>query len=451
MAISFSGFNGIDFGALIDATITSESAPLNLLKQQQDDIKSKDAAFLSLSGGISTMETQASALIASSLFTSATATSSNTSVGSVTAGSDATSGEYSLHVDKLARGQVTASTTGYAAATDVVADGGSISFTIGGVTTDSINISSSTTLAGLRDAINAQKSDVIASIVNTGTNKKLVISSRSTGEDGAFTINDTLTNSGGPAIAFAVGQSPTSGNSQNAQDAEFTVNGVDFKTSSNTSTDVIPGIALKLTGIGDATVSVSPDYGNVETSLQSFVTTYNQLRQFSAIQNTANSTTGTRGPLSNDPVLRQAVDDLRNTIVSANNNGGKYKYLAEIGVSVDQTGMLQIDETALQEAINTNPEDVQKLLQGADSVKGVFGTMKDRLQNLDGTTGMIKSSRDTITASLRGVADRITATQLRLDVRKQELQKQFAAADQAISKLNSLSGQLSQLGTAKLF
>jgi flagellar hook-associated protein 2 len=150
-------------------------------------------------------------------------------------------------------------------------------------------------------------------------------------------------------------------------------------------------------------------------------------------------------------VLRQAVDDLRNTIVSANNNGGKYKYLAEIGVSVDQTGMLQIDETALQEAINTNPEDVQKLLQGADSVKGVFGTMKDRLQNLDGTTGMIKSSRDTITASLRGVADRITATQLRLDVRKQELQKQFAAADQAISKLNSLSGQLSQLGTAKLF
>jgi len=77
--------------------------------------------------------------------------------------------------------------------------------------------------------------------------------------------------------------------------------------------------------------------------------------------------------------------------------------------------------------------------------------MKDRLQDLDGTTGMIKNSRNTITASLRGIADRIAATQLRLDVRKLELQKQFAAADQAISKLNSLSGQLSQLGSAKLF
>jgi len=451
MAISFSGFNGIDFGALIDATITSESAPLNLLKQQQDDIKSKDAAFVSLSGGISTMETQASALIASSLFTNATASSSNSGVGSVTAGSDAISGEYSLHVDKLAKGQVTASTTGYAASTDVAADGGSISFTINGVTTDSIDISSSTTLAGLRDAINAQNSDVVASIVNTGTSRKLVISSRTTGEDGVFTINNTLTNSGGTAVAFAVGQSPTSGNSQNAQDAEFTVNGLDFKASSNSSADVIPGIALKLTGVGDAILSVTPDYDNVEASLRSFVTTYNQLRQFSGIQNTVNNSTGKRGPLANDPVLRQSVDDLRNTLLAANNNGGKYKYLSEIGVSLDQSGLLQIDETALKEAINTNPEDVQKLLQGSGSIKGVFGTMKDRLQDLDGTTGMIKNSRNTITASLRGIADRIAATQLRLDVRKLELQKQFAAADQAISKLNSLSGQLSQLGSAKLF
>src|SRR5947207_794586 len=131
MAISFSGFNGIDFGALVDATITAESAPLNQLKQQQDDIKSKDSAFSSLSGGISTMETQVSALIANSLFTNATANSSNTGVGSTTAGSEALSGEYSLHVDKLAKGQVTASTNGYAATTGVAADGGSISFTIG--------------------------------------------------------------------------------------------------------------------------------------------------------------------------------------------------------------------------------------------------------------------------------------------------------------------------------
>ena len=451
MAITFSGLNGIDFGAMIDAIIGAESGPLNILKQQQDTIKSKDSAFASLSSGISTMETQVSALGASSLFTSATAESSDTHIGNATAGSEALTGEYTLHVDKLAKGQVTASTTGFAAITDIVADGGSISFTIDGETTDPINVTASTTLADLRNAINAQNSDVIASIVNTGSSRKLVISSRSTGEDSAFTINNSLTNSGGTAMAFAVGQSPTSGNSQNAQDAEFTVNGLDFKTDSNSSTDVIQGVALKLTGVGDAIVSVSPDYSNVVSALRSFVTTYNQLRQFSINQNTVNNSTGARGPLSNDPVLRQSVDDIRNTILSANDNGGKYKYLSEIGVSVDQAGTLKIDETALKEALDTNPEDVQKLLQGTDTVKGVFDLMSDRLKQLDGTSGMIKTSRDTISTSLKGVADRITAAQLRLDVRKQQLQKQFTAADQAIAKLNSLSGQLAQLGTAKLF
>jgi flagellar capping protein FliD len=101
--------------------------------------------------------------------------------------------------------------------------------------------------------------------------------------------------------------------------------------------------------------------------------------------------------------------------------------------------------------MSDSPEDVQKLLQGTDTAKGVFATMKAKLQSLDGTAGLIKTTRDSITSTLRSVGDRITAAQLRLDMRKKELEKQFAAADEAISKLNSMTGQLSQLGSAKLF
>jgi len=187
-AVSFSGLNGIDFSAIVTATINAESMPLNMLKQQQDDIKAKDAALVSLSGGISTMETQADALISSSLFTKSVASSSSTGVGTATSGSDALSGEYTLHVNNLAKSQVTASTSTYAATSEVAADGGSLSFTIGGVTTTSIDITAGTTLLDLRNAINAQKSGVMASIVNTGTSKKLVISSRETGEANGFKV-----------------------------------------------------------------------------------------------------------------------------------------------------------------------------------------------------------------------------------------------------------------------
>jgi len=450
-AISFSGFNGIDFGAIVDAIITAESVPMNILKQQQDDIKSRDSALLSLSGGISTMEAQATALSAGALFTNATASSSDSGVGSATAGSDAVSGEYSLHVEKLAKSQVTASTTGYSTTDAVVADGGSISFTIGGVPTTPIDITAGTSLLNLRNAINAQNSGVVASIVNTGLTRKLVVSSRTTGAADGFTVNDTLTNSAGPALAFAVGQSPISGNSQDAQDAIFTVNGLAFTSTTNTTTDAIPGLAIKLSGEGDAEISVAPDTSSIETSLKSFITTYNQLKQFASIQNTVSGTTGQRGPLSNDSVLRQTLGDLRDTLLSANNNGGKYKYLSEIGIAVDQSGNLQFDEKAYTDAITDSPEDVQKLLQGTDSIKGVFGVMKDKLQGLDGTAGLIKTTRDSITTTLKGVAGRISAAQLRLDMRKKELQKQYAAADKAISKLNAMTGQLSQLASSRLF
>ena len=450
-AVSFSGLNGIDFSAIVTATINAESTPLNMLKQQQDDIKAKDAALASLSTGISTMETQSDALISNALFTNAVANSSNTGVGSATAGSDAISGEYTLHVNSLAKSQVTASTSTYAATSDVAADGGSLSFTIGGVTTTSIDITAGTTLLELRNAINDQNSGVVASIVNTGTSKKLVISSRESGAANGFTINNALTNGTGAALTFAVGQSPTTGNSQNAQDASFNVNGMDFTSTTNTTTDAIPGLALKLSGAGDAVISVAPDRAAIETSLQAFVTTYNQLRQFAITQNTVSAVTGKRGPLANDSVLRQTLGDLRDVLLAPNNNGGKFKYLSEIGIAVDQAGNLKFDQKAYADAIAANPEDVQKLLQGTGAIKGVFATMKEKLQNLDGSAGLIKTTRDSITSSLRTVGDRITAAQLRLDMRRKALEKQFAAADDAISKLNAMTGQLSQLGSAKLF
>src|SRR5678809_1657636 len=162
---------------------------------------------------------------------------------------------------------------------------------------------------------------------------------------------------------------------------------------------------------------------SIETTLKSFITTYNQLRQFATLQNNVNTSTGVRGPLANDSVLRQTLGDLRNVLLSPNENGGKYKYLSDIGITVDQTGNLQIDEKAYTDAVNASPDDVQKLMQGSGSLKGVFGRLKDQLQNLDGTAGLIKTTRDSISTTLKNVADKITSAQLRLDMRKAELQK----------------------------
>jgi len=46
------------------------------------------------------------------------------------------------------------------------------------------------------------------------------------------------------ASPFAAGQSPSSGNTQNAQNATFTVNGLSVSSASNTVTDAVPGVTV---------------------------------------------------------------------------------------------------------------------------------------------------------------------------------------------------------------
>lgn len=445
--INFSGFNGFDFGQIIDVTIQSESRPLQALQAQEKSLKDKDSAFSGLATAIGRMQTQVNSLISETIFSNVDATSSNTDVATVTLGDEAIAGEYSLNVTQLAKGQVTSSTNGYSATSDVAATGGSISFTIDGDTTDPITISASTTLAELKDAINNQSSDVVASIVNDGTNYKLVISSRTTGESNGFTINNSLTNSPGAAVAFAVGQSPTVGNSQDAQDAEFTVNGLSITSALNTVTEAIPGVSVKLADEGAATIEVTADYDTLKETLKTLVTEYNKIREGAVKQNTVDPLTGKRGPLGNDTVMRQAINDVRSVLLGSNANGGRFQYLTEIGLEFTQTGELKLNETTYDDAIGSYASDVQTLFQGTDSVDGVFDDLKSRLDNLDGTAGIIKTTRDTIDTTLKSYRDRIASQQMRLEIRRLELQRMYAAADQAMSKLNSMSSQLQGLGS----
>jgi flagellar hook-associated protein 2 len=442
-AVTLSGFNGIDFNTIINSVMQAESAPLQALQTQQAALQNKDSALVSLNAIIGKLQAPVTSLTSSTAFSNVAATSTDTTVGTVSLGDGGIAGQYDLVISNLARGQMTSSTNGYAAPTDTVATGGTISFTIDGSTTADITISAATTLTELKEQINNQNSGVAASIVNDGTNYKLVISSRETGEDNGFTINNSLTYGGGTVVAFAVGQNATTGNTQNALDAAFTVNGMSITSSSNTVTSAVPGVTVSLLKAGNMSVKVAQDFAAIKESLKTLVSEYNKLRTFSAQQ--------TRGPLGNDSVLRQALSDIKTVLLTSNANGGRYHYMAEIGLEVTQTGDLKLDETKLNTAIDSYSTDLQKLFQGTDSVAGVLDNMKDTLANLDGTAGLIKSTRSAIDTSLKSMRGRIDSQQLRLEIRRQELVKMYSEADRAMSQLKAMGGQLQNLATQSLF
>src|SRR5437870_7680124 len=193
-AVTLSGVNGIDFNQILNVVMQSESLPLAALQDAQTNTQNKDAAFVSLAGIVSSLQTPVTSLTSETALSNVAASSSDTSIATVSLGDGGIVGQYDVSIDHLAKGQVTKSTNGYAATSNTAANGGSISFTINGVTTDNINITSATSLSDLKQQINNQNSGVVASIVNDGTNYKLVISSRATGLSNGFTVNNSLTN-----------------------------------------------------------------------------------------------------------------------------------------------------------------------------------------------------------------------------------------------------------------
>ncbi len=432
--INFSGFNGFDFNQIIDVTIQAESAPLAALQQKESSLRTKDSALGTFGTEVADLLDPVGDLVLGESFNALEAASTDSDVATVTLGDDAIAGTYELNITQLAKAQVTASTNGYTDPTDTAADGGNISFTIGATTTTAITISAATSLTELKVLINDQNSGVVASVVNDGTNNKLVISSRSSGAVNGFTINNSLTNSVDAVVAFAAGQSPSSGNSQDSQDSAFTVNGLSITGTSNTVTDAVPGTSVTLVKAGTASINVTADYDALIEQVKTFITEYNALREFFSKQTRIDSITGQPGALSNDSILRQALSDVKNTILTSNGNDGLYSYLTEVGVEFEQDGTLTLDEERFNTVIDTTVADVQKLFQGDGTVAGVFNDLKSALEGIDNTAGLIKQSRDSLDTSLKKIRDQIIAQQLRLDLRRVELQKMFTAADLAMSR-----------------
>ena len=241
----------------------------------------------------------------------------------------------------------------------------------------------------------------------------------------------------GSAVGFASGQSATSGNAQNAQNAILKVSGLDIESASNTVSDAIPGITMTLIKAGDISVSVKSDYSSIKDHLKTVVAQYNKLRQFFTQQ--------AKGALGNDSVLREVLNDIKSVLLTPNTNGGRYQYLAEIGLELTSSGDLKLDEAKLDAAIGSNPEEVQKLFQGSNGSDGALDALLSTLKTLDGTAGLIKTARDSIQKTLDKFDDRIEQQQRLLEIRRQALMKMYAAADEAISRLNQMNSSIANL------
>ena len=447
--ITFSGFNNIDFGTVLNAIMQQEHAPIDAIEAQQKSLQTKNSAFATLATKLGALKTAAADLSDSDNTDKVSATSSDTSAVGISAGSASVTGRYDVVVSQLAHAQVMQSSTTYTSVDALVATSGVISLARLNDPPIDIPIGGSMSLKSLAEAINrASNSPVNASVVQVSPGQyKLVLTGRSTGTANGFTVSMSSPLGGGQGLAFTdTNGDGTAGDSEddNIQDgtnAQFTVNQVPVTSSSNAVTDVIPGVTLTLRkkGPDPIAIDVAKDNTAAATQVQSFASAVNDLVSF--INDQASAAADGKAGIAGDPLVRSLRASLRSVVMGAQAGTGGFARLAEVGIGFNTSGKITIDQTRLTDALEKSSADVAGLF--ADRFAAIDALVNDYTK----AGGLVADVRKRIDTQVRSLGSRIDGMEAQLEIRRAALQQEFIAADRAMSQLNSQSSSLSQLGS----
>lgn len=157
------------------------------------------------------------------------------------------------------------------------------------------------------------------------------------------------------------------------EDSQITLDGATITRSTNQITDVIAGVTLNLRDEDDAaeiTLNVSRDYDGIKENISNFIKAYNDIIDFVSKQfeYDTEDENAKVPPLFGDASLLTVKSSIRDVIQSGINGlSASYDHLSLIGVNMDKTGKLSIDNTKLDGYLRTNFTDVVNLFTAQGS------------------------------------------------------------------------------------
>lgn len=420
-----------------------ESQPLNVLNQKQSIIQAQISAYGQLKSKVSSFQTAMSELSSLSKFQVFAPESSDEDVLTATADNTAVAGSYDIAVTALAERQKLASGA-YTDSNTVVGEGnltisvGSDSFT---VTIDGTN----NTLSGIRDAVNnaSDNTGVTATIINDDAGSRLIFTSDDPGTSNALTLTvsgdsvGTDTDSSGlSALVYDVGGGVTNLTQVDAAaDATLTIDGFAVTSASNAVQGAIEGVTVNIDKIGTATLDVVRDDEKIKESVQAFADAYNELRDEIDTQRA--------GQLEADSTLLSMESQLLSVLNDGSAiTGSSYKFLVEVGVSVDKEGRMQVDDSDLSSAISTNFNSFANLFAAADEgFAAQFETVANQFLADD---GLIDAREDGLNSQSDRIDDDKDRLERRLVLIEDRIRAQFTALDTLVSSLSATGNFLTQ-------
>lgn len=435
--------SGLDTANIVQQLMSVERASGKGLTTGKAKAQSLLAAFQSLNGLMKSVQDAASALVPSAIlktsaWSSMTSTSSKPELATVTAGTGASAGSLTFTVDKVATaGSVISAGTfaGAALVDDPAGAGFQLSLSVSSGAAEPITVPAGAKLADVAKAINDANLGVKASMVQVSPEQyRLQVQSTTTG------AGTTLTLSGGPFGAFDTLSA--------GRDAEITLGdaaaGVKITSPSNTLTDVLPGVtitAVKADSTTAVTVDIKSDVDAIAGKVKAMVDAANQAIDNITKNSAYDATAKKGGVLLGDSTIQQIQSAVAKVFV-----GSVASNPATAGISVDKSGQVTFDKAKFTAAYTKDPAGVEKAL--TETAKNLSDVSKQATNPTDGwLTVRIQGQEN----SVKDYTKQITKFEDRMTLRQQVLERQFAALETMLSKLqaqgNWLAGQLKTLPT----
>jgi flagellar hook-associated protein 2 len=215
----------------------------------------------------------------------------------------------------------------------------------------------------IRDAINAAASGVAATIVREETDAQYRL--QIVGQSGTPSFQDV----NNILVALGILQKAPASELAGAEDAQFSIDGIDMTRASNVVSDSVAGVTFSLLQADPAQhvwVQVAEDPSATEQAIRSFVDQYNNLVDFINQQQEFDQETGRSGTLFGDAVVSRVLSGLRRAASnSVQGVSGAVTMLAHVGITADSDDRLVIDGAELASALQSDPAGVAALFRSS--------------------------------------------------------------------------------------
>ncbi|MBP2017019.1 flagellar capping protein FliD [Symbiobacterium terraclitae] len=402
--------SGGDTRAIIEKILRYELERIENRERDQQKLEKKQQAWRDVRSALTNIQSKLDALRLPFVYRSRKVTLTDESVATISAAQGSALTSYSLAVLSLAQTHVITQRDDRVVANPNAQLGISGTFRIGNDPADlkEITIEADDTLHSLADKINAANAGVRANVMAAGPDSyRLVLTSDASGTANAIRLEEVAGTplqelgllSGGGSIANELSA---------AQDAVFTLNGIQYVRATNTVDDAVPGLTItlkKVTGAGNpvqATVELDPD--KVLESVKGWVDAVNSALSLMAKLTSYNTETREAGILNGEMQIRRLQTTLRSMV--ANEVSGlphNWRTLMDVGISTGaygsaDYGKLVIDEKKFKEA----------LAKDAEAVATLFGAMRVNPALEPGTSITVIGTGDgsgRLTDLINGVTD----------------------------------------------